>query len=105
LQTSIEIPARSLETLAEALAHTIGVGLLKQPDKQELPSTLECGHVCGLRAFCALHNLKFDRITFIQGSISFSHNRCVMNKDIWTVTAPDETIALRIVEPLHLTLH
>jgi hypothetical protein len=28
-----------------------------------------------------------------------------MNKDIWTVTAPDETIALRIVEPLHLTLH
>jgi hypothetical protein len=37
LQTSIEIPARSLETLAEALAHTIGMGLLKQPDKQKSP--------------------------------------------------------------------
>ena len=36
LQTSIEIPARSLETLAQALAHTIGMGLLKQPNKQKL---------------------------------------------------------------------
>jgi len=45
------------------------------PDKAKLLSARECGHVCSLRAFCALHNLKFDRITFIQGSISFSLNR------------------------------
>ena len=37
-QTAIEIPAESLETSAVAPVHTIDVGLLKQPDKQELTS-------------------------------------------------------------------
>jgi len=28
-----------------------------------------------------------------------------MNEDIWALPAPDETITLGIVEPLHLALH
>jgi len=41
-----------LETLAEALAHTIGVGLLKQPDKQKASKPLarsECVRALLLR--------------------------------------------------------
>src|SRR5215472_7557987 len=51
------------------------------------------GHVGGLLAFWSLHNLKFNRIAFVQRSVSVSYNRCVMDKNVWSVIAPDETIS------------
>ena len=50
--------------------------------------------VGGLGAICPLHNFKLDRVTFLQGSITFSYNRCVMDKDIRTGIAPYETVPL-----------
>lgn len=54
---------------------------------------------------CALHNLKFDHIAFTQGPTSLSHYRCVMDKNIWAVTALDETISANISEPFNAAKH
>jgi hypothetical protein len=62
-------------------------------------------HVGSLRAMCALDKLKFNHIAFIQGPTWFSYDRGVMDKDIWTVTAPDKTISPNISEPFHFANH
>jgi len=51
------------------------------------------GHVSGLLSFCSLHDLKLNRITFVQGSESLCYNRCVVDKNVWPAIAPDKTIS------------
>ena len=62
-------------------------------------------HVDSLGTMCALHNLKFDHIAFTQGPTSLSHYRCVMDKNIWAVTALDKTISANISEPFNVAKH
>jgi len=62
-------------------------------------------HVDSLGTMCALHNLKFDHIAFTQGPTSLSHYRCVMDKNIWAVTALDKTISANISEPFNAAKH
>jgi len=47
-----------------------------------------------------LNYLEFNRISFIQRSESIACDCRVMNKHIWSVITPDETVPLRIIEPL-----
>ena len=61
--------------------------------------------VDSLGTMCALHNLKFDHIAFTQGPTSLSHYRCVMDKNIWAVTALDKTISANISEPFNAAKH
>lgn len=62
-------------------------------------------HAGSLGAMCALHKLKFNFVTFIQGSKLFSNYRCGMDKDIWTVAALNKTISPNVTEPFHFANH
>ena len=62
-------------------------------------------HVFGLLPMCALYQLKFHHIAFMQGSALFSCYRRAMDKDIWTVTASDKAISSSIREPFHFSNH
>jgi hypothetical protein len=62
-------------------------------------------YVLSSRSMCALHKLKFDYIAFIQAFASLSYYRSVMDKNIWTVTAPDKAISPDISEPFHFSNH
>jgi hypothetical protein len=57
----------------------------------------------GLRAFCALDNVKLDLIAFLEALVAFALDGTVMNKDIGSVVTPEETVSLCIVEPLDCT--
>ena len=62
-------------------------------------------HVDSLRAVCALDNRKFNHIAFTQGPTSLSYYRCVMDKDIWAVTALDKTIPANLSKPFNAAKH
>src|SRR5215472_13914580 len=62
-------------------------------------------NVRGLPTFWALYDFEFDRIPFLQGTVTVADNRRVMNKDIGAFITPDKAIPLRVVEPLHCALH
>jgi hypothetical protein len=57
-----------------------------------------------LRSFRTLHNFEFHCIAFLQYAIAVTSNRGIMDKNIRTIRATNETIALRIVEPLYRSL-
>ena len=66
---------------------------------------LQPDYVCSLRSLCTLNYLEFDGFPFVQRSESVACDCGVMNKHIWSVVAPDETVPLGVVEPLNLTSH
>jgi hypothetical protein len=59
-------------------------------------------HFVRLRAFLSLHDFKFDVVAFLQAFVPFAIDRAVVDEDIRTIIAPDESEALRIIEPFHL---
>jgi hypothetical protein len=61
--------------------------------------------VSGLGTFGALNNLKFDRISFLQGSIPVAHDGGVVYEHIRPVVATYESIALGIIKPLDVPFH
>jgi hypothetical protein len=52
-----------------------------------------------------LDNFEFNGVPFLQGFVSLGYDCRVVDKDIWTVIAPDEAAAFRIIEPFDSTLH
>src|SRR5712672_4826864 len=66
---------------------------------------LQPDYVCSLRSLCTLNYLEFDGFPFVQRSESIACDCGVMNKHIWSVVTPDETVPLGVVEPLNLTSH
>ena len=52
-----------------------------------------------------MHDLEFDRITFLQCSVAIADNRRIVYEYIGPVFSPDETITLCIVKPLYRSLH
>jgi len=57
-------------------------------------------YISSLRPFWTLDNFEFNLVPFIQHFISLAYDCRVMDKYIWTVNAPDEAVALRIIERL-----
>src|SRR6266852_1669819 len=62
-------------------------------------------HVRRLRPLGPLHNLEFDRISFLQCPVTVSDNRGIMYEHIRPILAPDESVSFRIIEPLYCSLH
>src|ERR1700730_6194567 len=62
-------------------------------------------HICSLRSFRTLDNFEFNGVPFVQGFVSLAYDCRVMDKDIWTVIAPDEAVAFRVIEPLDRAFH
>jgi hypothetical protein len=60
--------------------------------------------VFSLQALRALGDVEFHRLTFGERPESFRLDGGVMHKDVISGSALDESIALRVVEPLHDTL-
>jgi hypothetical protein len=58
------------------------------------------GDVCSLRTFLALGDLELNLITFLQTLVTLRSNRAVMNKDIRSIRAPDESVSFGVIEPL-----
>jgi hypothetical protein len=56
-----------------------------------------------LRPFLTLGDFEFHSVTFLQALIAVGSNRAVMHKDIRSIFTSDESVALRIVKPLHRT--
>jgi hypothetical protein len=48
--------------------------------------------VGSLRPFGALHNLKLDCISFLQGAISVARDSRIVDEDVGTVVTPDEPV-------------
>src|SRR6266852_1812976 len=62
-------------------------------------------HVGRLRTFRSLHNLEFDRLSFLQGAVTIPDDGRVMNKNIRAVLPANETVAFRVIEPFYSSLH
>jgi len=59
-------------------------------------------HIVRLWAFLSLHNFKFDFVAFLETLVAFAIDSAVVDEDIRTIIAPDESETLRIIEPFHL---
>ena len=62
-------------------------------------------HICSLRSFRTLDNFEFNLVPFILGLIALAYDCRVVDKYIWTIIAPDEAVAFRIMELLDYALH
>src|SRR5262249_20082498 len=69
-------------------------------------SSLACLlHVCSLRSFRTLHDLEFDRISFLQSTVAVANDCGVVDKDIGAVIAPDKSVSFGIIEPFDRSSH
>ena len=64
----------------------------------------EFGDFVGLRPLLPLHDLKLDRVAFLQSFESFTLNGRVMNEDIRSAILADEAVTLGVIEPFHFPL-
>src|SRR5258708_26528980 len=62
-------------------------------------------HICSLRPFGTLDNFEFNGVPFLQGFVSLAYDSGVVDKYIWTVIAPDEAVAFRVMEPFDCAFH
>jgi hypothetical protein len=59
-------------------------------------------HLICLRALLPLDDVELDVIALFEGFVAIELNRAVVHEDVRPIIPADETVALRIVEPLHL---
>jgi len=57
--------------------------------------------VRGLWPLLPFGNFKFHWITLLQALVPFGSDRAVMNKNVGTISASDEPVALCVIEPLY----
>ena len=69
-------------------------GLIKLALPRSLPGGLS-----------VLDYLELYRIPFLQSAVAIPYDSGIMNKNIWTIFAPDEAIPFRVVKPFHGSLH
>jgi hypothetical protein len=55
----------------------------------------------GLRALLAFDDVELNFVAFFQGFVPVNLDRRVMDKNVGPVISSNESIALRVVEPLH----
>jgi hypothetical protein len=63
---------------------------------------LETEHRVRLWAFLALDDVELNIIALFQRLVAVQLNGGVVNEYIWTIVAPDESVALGVVKPLDL---
>lgn len=51
----------------------------------------------------ALHDLKFNIITFLEALVTFGLDRAEVNEHIWPIVTSNEPVAFCIVKPLYFT--
>lgn len=61
------------------------------------------GNVHCLRSLVSLRNLKFHGLTFVKSLKTVTLDSCIVDKDISATFFLNETITLRIIEPLDLS--
>jgi hypothetical protein len=59
-------------------------------------------HLICLRALLPLDDVELDFVALFEGFVAVELNRAVVHEDVRPIIPADETVALRIVEPLHL---
>jgi len=67
----------------------------------ELHFLCHLDYVAGLRTFLAFNDLKLHLVTLLKALVTFAADGAVMNKDIRTIIASDESKPLGIVEPFY----
>ena len=65
----------------------------------------ELDYITSFRSFRTLDNFEFNRIPFVQGFVSLAYDCRVVDKYVWTVIAPDEAVAFRMIKPFDLASH
>src|SRR6185436_2195762 len=63
---------------------------------------LDLGDVAGLRALGAVDNFELHRLTFFERTEAVALNGRVVDEDVRASVAFDESVPLRVVEPLDL---
>lgn len=58
-----------------------------------------------LRPFLSLDDLEFDSVALLQALISIASDGAVVDEDVRSTIAPQEAVALCIVEPLHCAFY
>ena len=58
-------------------------------------------YVSSLRTLRSLHDFKLNHISFLQGAITVANNRGIMNEDVGTIIAPNESVTFCVIEPFH----
>jgi hypothetical protein len=53
-----------------------------------------------LRTLLTFGDFEFHLVAFLQALISLGGNGAVVNKNIWSIRAPDEPVPFRVIEPL-----
>src|SRR5713226_4569317 len=61
--------------------------------------------VGSLGTFGALNDLKFHRISLLQGTVSVAGDGGIMHEYVRTIIAPDEAVTLGVIKPLHSSSH
>src|SRR5215469_17123865 len=60
---------------------------------------LQAHDLIGLGPLCALNDVEFDLIAFLEALVAFALYGTVMNKDIGAIVPTEEAVSLCIVEP------
>ncbi len=58
-----------------------------------------------LRTFRSLDNFELYRIPFLQSPVAIPYDSGIMNKNVGSIVAPDESVPFRIIKPFHSSLH
>jgi hypothetical protein len=61
----------------------------------------ETGDLIGLGSLGSLDDVELNFISLLEALVSLALDRAVVNEDIGATLAPEEAVALRIVEPLN----
>jgi hypothetical protein len=114
-----EVPCRRLTGVKPKLAAFAGFGLRPfvtwhqngprlQLDEINIASAAgdRCSpNICCLWTFSPFDNFEFDVIPLLKSAITIPDDRGIVNKDVRTIIAPYEAIALGVVEPLYDSAH
>ena len=64
------------------------------------PLSRTLGDVRSLRSLLTLGDLELHLVAFLQALVSLRSDRAVVNEDVRSIGAPNETVAFRVIEPL-----
>jgi len=96
------MPAGPRDSRSVSLSSDHGSALLKQLRSSVGSGFPEPKNCVGLGPFLALDDVEFDVIALFQGFVAVQLNCRVVDEDIGTVIASDESVALGVVKPLDL---
>src|SRR5438876_5654473 len=78
--------------------------LVQRVSKRDDRTRLDLANVRGLKALGTASHLELDLVTLGQALEALGLDRTVVNEDVFPTLLCDEPVALRIVEPLHMSL-